>query len=122
MFPTTTSSRGIKGGTNPNPMDWGNERADASKISGYNDSGSAARFFYSAKATKADRNGSRHPTVKPISLLEYFARMITPPGGTLLEPFGGSGTMIVAAQRIGAQIIAIEQDPWYYLDMVERLR
>lgn len=89
---------------------------------GYNDSGSAARFFYSAKASKADRNGSRHPTVKPIDLIAYLQRMITPPGGTILEPFGGSGTGIAAAQRNGMRIIAIEQDPWYFLDMTERLK
>jgi hypothetical protein len=56
------------------------------------DSGSAARFFYSAKASKADRAGSKHPTVKPIALMQWLARLITPPGGVVLDPFAGSGT------------------------------
>jgi site-specific DNA-methyltransferase (adenine-specific) len=52
----TQSSVGIKGGTSPNPMSWGNKRTDASKISGYSDQGGVSRFFYTAKADKAERN------------------------------------------------------------------
>lgn len=86
------------------------------------DKGSAARFFYAAKANKADRNGSKHPTVKPINLLQYLARMVTPPGGTILEPFAGSGTMIEAARREGFGVVAIERDVGYFLDCLERVR
>ena len=51
------------------------------------DSGSAARFFYTAKADQDDRLGSKHPTVKPVDLMQYLVRLITPPGGTVLDPF-----------------------------------
>jgi hypothetical protein len=49
----------------------------------YGDSGSAARFFYTAKADAEDRLGSKHPTVKPLDLMQYLCRLVTPPGGTL---------------------------------------
>ena len=58
----------------------GNADADAEG----RDTGSPARFFYSAKATKHDRAGSSHPTVKPVALLEWLCRLITPRGGTVL--------------------------------------
>lgn len=58
-----------------------------------NDSGSAARFFYCAKASKKERGEfNTHPTVKPIALMKYLVTMVTPPGGTVLDPFMGSGT------------------------------
>lgn len=88
---------------------------------GYNDEGSAARFFYHAKASKADRAGTRHPTVKPIDLIAYLQRLVTPPGGVTLDPFAGSGTSIVAARREGLQIVAIEKDPWYFMDCKRRV-
>lgn len=53
--------------------------------------GSAARFFYSAKADKQDRIGSKHPTVKPVDLMQWLCRLVTPPGGVVLDPFAGSG-------------------------------
>ena len=49
-------------------------------------------LVYQAKAGKADRAGSKHPTVKPIALMQYLVRHITPPGGIVLDPFAGSGT------------------------------
>ena len=61
----------------------------------------AARFFYCAKPSKAERNagtnGNTHPTVKPITLMRYLCRLVTPPGGTVLDPFTGSGTTLAAA-------------------------
>ena len=57
-----------------------------------NDSGSAARFFYCAKAAMAERAGSKHPTIKPIKLMQWLVRLITPPGGLVLDPFAGAGT------------------------------
>ena len=59
----------------------------------YNDSGSASRYFYCAKASKKDRNdglenkNNTHPTVKPTSLMQYLVRLVTPKGGTILDPF-----------------------------------
>lgn len=107
-----------------------------------NDSGSAARFFnafppteadveaaiaagiishrcradaivYHGKATKADRAGSKHPTVKAIGLMEHLIRHVTPPGGVVLDPFAGSGTTAAAARRLGFDCIIMEQDPDY---------
>jgi site-specific DNA-methyltransferase (adenine-specific) len=84
------------------------------------DSGSAARFFYSAKASKADRNGSKHPTVKPIALMQWLARLITPPGGTVLDPFAGSGTTGAACEREGFSVILCEREAEYIEDIKRR--
>ena len=83
--------------------------------------GSAARFFYSAKATKADRAGSKHPTVKPLALMRYLCRLVTPPGGTVLDPFAGSGTTGEAALREGFKPTLIEAEPEYVEDIKRRL-
>jgi hypothetical protein len=77
-------------------------------------SGSAARFFYTAKATKAERQGVTHPTVKPLDLMAYLCRLVTPPGGMVLDPFMGSGTTIKAAIGEGFNAIGIERDPAYF--------
>ena len=102
----------------------------------YGDSGSAARFFYCAKAGKRDRNegldgfvnkvaggmqgrtdgsmGSitynqnHHPTVKPTDLMRYLCRLITPPNGTILDPFLGSGSTGKAAMYEGFKFVGIE--------------
>jgi site-specific DNA-methyltransferase (adenine-specific) len=107
----------------------------------YDDSGSAARFFYCAKANKKDRNegldgfdtvvaggmqgrsdgslGSittnknHHPTVKPTDLMRYLVRLITPPNGTILDPFTGSGSTGKAATLEGFNFIGIEQSAEY---------
>lgn len=85
------------------------------------DSGSAARFFYSAKASKADRNGSKHPTVKPIALMQWLARLVTPPGGTVLDPFAGSGTTGAACRLEGFNFILCEREDEYVADIRRRL-
>jgi site-specific DNA-methyltransferase (adenine-specific) len=78
------------------------------------DSGSAARFFYCAKASKADRGeGNTHPTVKPTGLMRYLCRLVTPPGGIVLDPFMGSGSTGKAAILEGFQFIGIERDAEY---------
>jgi site-specific DNA-methyltransferase (adenine-specific) len=74
----------------------------------------AARFFYCAKASKADRGeGNNHPTVKPTDLMRYLCRLVTPPGGTVLDPFMGSGSTGKAAMLEGFGFIGIERDPEY---------
>jgi hypothetical protein len=79
------------------------------------DTGSAARFFYCAKTSKSERgNGNNHPTVKPIDLMRYLCRLVTPPGGIVLDPFMGSGSTGKAAQLEGFQFIGIERDPQYF--------
>lgn len=85
------------------------------------DAGSAARFFYSAKASKADRAGSKHPTVKPLALMRYLCRLVTPPGGTVLDPFAGSGTTGEAALREGFEPLLIEAEAEYGEDIRRRL-
>lgn len=76
------------------------------------DSGSAARFFYCAKASREDRNvggaENTHPTVKPTELMRYLVRLVTPPGGTVLDPFAGSGSTGRAADIEGFDAILIE--------------
>lgn len=91
---------------------------EAARVSpnGHGDSGGASRFFYVAKAGKKERpvvDGVAHPTVKPLSLIQYLARLITPPGGVVLEPFAGSGTTVEACILEGFDVIAIERDPSY---------
>jgi site-specific DNA-methyltransferase (adenine-specific) len=112
---------------------------------GYGDTGSAARFFYCAKASRNDRNrgcegmlqqmpkaangaenavsanrGSlskprenHHPTVKPTDLMRYLCRLVTPPGGVILDPFMGSGSTGVAAIAEGFGFIGIEREAEY---------
>lgn len=87
----------------------------------YGDSGSVARFFYCAKASKADRAGSKHPTVKPIALMRYLVRLVTPPNGIVLDPFAGSGTTLEAAVHEGFQVIGIEQSAEYVTDIECRM-
>lgn len=104
------------------------------------DEGSAARFFYCAKADRADRNaglddpgpqfkkgstlrdaerigaqrvGNHHPTVKPTELMRYLCRLVTPPGGVVLDPFMGSGSTLKAAELEGFGAIGIELDAAY---------
>lgn len=76
--------------------------------------GAAARFFYCAKADKDDRGeGNTHPTVKPGDLMRYLIRLVTPPGGTVLDPFMGSGSTLLAADREGFNAIGVELNPEY---------
>lgn len=78
------------------------------------DSGSAARFFYCAKASKADREaGNIHPTVKPSALMRYLCRLVTAPGGLILDPFAGSGSTGKAAIAEGFRFVGAELDPAY---------
>ena len=78
------------------------------------DSGSAARFFYCAKASKADRGaGNVHPTVKPTDLMRYLCRLVTPPGGVVLDPFMGSGSTGKACALEGFGFIGIEREAEY---------
>jgi DNA modification methylase len=116
---------------------------------GYGDTGGASRFFYCAKASRAERNAgldgfeeretrgnygdgiqdarphtsegyeyrattrNSHPTVKPIDLMRYLVRLVTPPGGTVLDPFTGSGTTGIAAGLEGFDFIGIEREAEY---------
>jgi site-specific DNA-methyltransferase (adenine-specific) len=80
----------------------------------YADSGSAARFFYCAKASKSERGeGNTHSTVKPIALMRYLCRLVTPPGGLVLDPFMGSGTTGCAAVAEGFRFVGIDLSAEY---------
>jgi len=84
--------------------------------------GDAARFFYCAKASKADRGeGNMHPTVKPTELMRYLCRLVTPPGGVVLDPFMGSGSTGKAAALEGFRFIGIERDPNYLAIAQQRI-
>jgi DNA modification methylase len=85
------------------------------------DSGSAARFFYTAKASASERQGVTHPTVKPLDLMRYLVRLVTPPGGIVLDPFMGSGTTIKAAISEGFQAVGIEREAEYFAMAEQRL-
>jgi DNA methylase len=110
---------------------------------GFGDVGGASRFFYCAKASKSDKNAglegmpkvkggslrgketradrptnhpfneNHHPTVKSTKLMSYLITLVTPPGGTVLDPFTGSGSSGVAAKKFGFKFIGIERDREY---------
>lgn len=110
---------------------------------GYEDKGGASRFFYCPKVSKKERNAgldnmedkilnrvnsgglehdkkwapvitkNNHPTVKPIALMEYLIKLVTPQGGTVLEPFMGSGSTGIAAKNLGMSFIGIEKEEEY---------
>jgi site-specific DNA-methyltransferase (adenine-specific) len=94
----------------------------------HTDAGGASRFFYVAKASTADRNAglvwgrNRHPTVKPVELMRYLVRLVTPPGGLVLDCFAGSGSTLVAAKLEGFRSIGIERDRESVETCVRRLR
>lgn len=82
----------------------------------HGDSGGASRFFYVAKAAKKERplvDGVAHATVKPLALMRWLVRLVTPSGGTVLEPFAGSGTTVEACILEGFHCIAIEREVEY---------
>lgn len=87
---------------------------------GFGDTGTAARFFYAAKASRKERGeGNTHPTVKPLSLMRWLVRLITPPNGVCLDPFAGSGSTLVACREEGRKAIGIEQNA-EYVEIIQR--
>ena len=142
LFPDVSASK--SGGNNGYHFNEGKRKEGAR--SGYDEpSGTAARFFYCAKASKKERNmglssleanqysydGRKkpidnpyqrnksiakniHPTVKPLALMKYLCRLVTPKGGTVLDPFMGSGSTGVSAKDEGFNFIGIELDEDYF--------
>lgn len=97
---------------------------DESQSAVLDENGGASRFFYVAKAPKSERpvvDGVAHPTVKPLSLASWLVRLVTPPGGTVLEPFAGSGTTVEAAMREGFNVVAVEREADYLPLIVARI-
>jgi site-specific DNA-methyltransferase (adenine-specific) len=138
-FPTTAPSRRGKPRSGPSGDGWGMTATGAE----YNDEGSAARFFksvafdddvdarsffYCPKANKSERNAglnevtNSHPTVKPLALMRYLIRLITPPGGLVLDPFLGSGTTAVAATLEGFEWVGSEMTEEYWPIIEARVR
>ncbi len=159
LFPDTKSGGGYKGNVKDGTGMFGSGKSfetDYVKP----DSGSAARFFYCAKASKRDRNEgleeveekrsaasefrpnhlekslkgeggnpygrwkpikNNHPTVKPTKLMQYLVRLVTPPEGTVLDPFMGSGSTGKACRLEGFKFIGIELDPEYFKIAEQRI-
>ena len=85
------------------------------------DTGTAARFFYSAKANKKEKGDTKHPTVKPLSLMRYLIKLVTPKEGLVLDPFAGTGTTgeaCILEDRVG---YLIEKEKSYIIDIEKRL-
>ncbi len=117
-FGTQKVDSRAQGSTNIGP------RGEGDEIFGYGDRGGASRFFYVAKADASERprvNGTAHPTVKPLALMRWLVRLVTPPGGTVLEPFAGSGTTVEACIVEGFQCIAIEKGEEYLPLIMQRI-
>ena len=120
----------LKSGKDRNPTKskvtgfFGSEAMYYSAKSNYGDSGGASRFFYCAKASKSERESNQvgkdgkrfniHPTVKPIKLMSYLVRLITPKGGKVLDPFMGSGTTGLACIEEGFDFLGVELNQDYF--------
>ena len=115
LFPQTTSGTpGIRRKAHETNAMSGRLALTGKTEAGPGDSGSAARFFYCAKASKSGRGeGNNHPTVKPTDLMRYLCRLVTPPGGVVLDPFMGSGSTGVAARLEGFHFVGIEKEEKY---------
>lgn len=104
---------------------------------GHQDSGGASRFYsqfeapsapflYAPKVSKAERDRglpkgtNKHPCLKPLSVMRWLVRLVTPKGGTVLDPYAGSGSTLVAAQQEGFGFIGIERDPEFHAVAVLR--
>ncbi|KKL09096.1 hypothetical protein LCGC14_2569270, partial [marine sediment metagenome] len=93
----------------------------------HGDTGTASRFFYTAKASTAERDAglstaerNLHPTVKPIDLMRYLLALVTMPKDTrILNPFMGSGSTLIAAEQVGRTCYGIELDP-RYVDVIRQ--
>ncbi|ALA06326.1 DNA methylase [Mycobacterium phage Ukulele] len=111
----------------------GENSAGARPDAGYNDEGGASRFFpvfkYQAKAPTKERpsyvnedgNKVAHSTVKPLALMRWLVKLVTPPGGVVLDPFAGSGTTVEACLLEKFRCIAIENEPDYIPLIEQRL-
>ena len=115
---STASVRNNKKRNEDNVYGGGKGIPQISLESNHSDKGGASRFFYVAKASKSERNkgldnSNFHPTVKPIKLMQYLVKMITPPNGIVLDPFCGSGTTGIACKLDGFQFVGLEQDAEY---------
>ncbi|MDB4876419.1 MAG: Adenine-specific methyltransferase [Gemmatimonadetes bacterium] len=118
------SSRGVRTTKNIMKLGGANRRpshgdADGSARPGYADAGGASRFFYCPKASRAERDAgldgmrNNHPTVKPIALMRWLVRLVTPRGGVVLDPFAGSGSTGAACAMDGVPFVGVDITPEY---------
>lgn len=123
-FPESNGQQGLVKGTEPSECHSSvnsGPRARGIEYAPRNDSGSAARYFYTAKADADDRLGSKHPTVKPVDLMQWLVRLVTPPKGLVLDCFAGTGTTGEAAFREGMRAVLIEREEEYQADIRRRM-
>ena len=120
LFPQTGASKQSERGKGIDGATFKNVNGEMGGVRGHNDNGgSAARFFYTAKCSKKDRNEglegvvNNHPCLKPTALMRYLCRLVTPPGGIVLDPFMGSGSTGKAAMLEGFRFIGIEREAEY---------
>jgi len=120
LFPETGKSQGGRSGHTAAYSGGYKQEHYGDLKPGFGDSGSAARFFYCAKTAKKERGeGNNHPTVKPTKLMQYLIKLVTPPGGIILDPFAGSGSTGLAAKELGFDVVLIEMDP-NYCEIIQR--
>lgn len=119
--PSKSSMRGV--GFSSSAV-YGDGDQDFDTMRGYTDAGgSAARFFYCAKAQTGERgDANTHPTVKPVALMRWLCRMVTQPGGIVLDPFMGSGSTGIACVQEGFRFIGIDREQEYYEIALRRVR
>ena len=116
-------------GGNRGPTFGAESRPAGTRMVSYGDSGGASRFFptfhYEAKAPTVERprndDGTAHPTVKPLDLMRWLVRLVTPVGGLVCDPFLGSGTTAEACVIEGFRCVGSERDPQYLPLIVARL-
>lgn len=122
LFPVTgpAKSGGVAGSIGYHSGGTGADRGGHDDNGGT--AGTAARFFYTAKASPSERGeGNNHPTVKPIALMRYLCRLVTPPGGVVLDPFAGSGTTGIGARLEGFRAVLCEREESYLPIILSRL-
>lgn len=121
-FPVTGPSSGAVKNNSAKPPSVAKGQEYARASFGHADNGgSTARFFYSSKAGPDDRCGSKHPTIKPVSLMQWLVRLVTPPGGRVLDPFAGSGTTGQACALEGFPAVLCEMEAEYQADIRRRM-
>lgn len=118
LFPDSRGQQGAVTGKEPSETTrgiYGKFSGNRKKCVPRNDSGSAARFFYCAKASRSERGeGNGHPTVKPLALMRYLVTLVAPPGSVVMDPFMGSGTTGVACMQTGHGFVGIEKEKEYF--------
>ena len=120
-FPNTKSGKDKNPTTENVSGFFGQDMGYYSKDANYGDEGSAARFFYCPKANKKEKGDSKHPTVKPVELMRYLVRLVTPKDGIVLDPFAGTGTTGEACILENRNYYLIEAEESYIKDIENRI-